>query len=149
MPRRSARRRWTHSSARVGPAAEEGTPLSPALAERLRTTLDAIGTHGSAAARPRAWRLQEDLDPPGFAAFAALVAASAGGAQSRRRRRRQCRCSSGQRPIRAWRRPREARQTPRPGPPPAGCRLGGGRRRRRALRRLTWRNPGGWNPSAR
>ena len=51
-------------------AAEEGTPLSPALAERLRTTLDAIGTHGSAAARHARGRLQEDLDPPGFSAFA-------------------------------------------------------------------------------
>jgi hypothetical protein len=57
-------------------AAEEGTPLSPALAERLRTTLDAIGTHGSAAARHARGRLQEDLDPPGFAAFAALVASA-------------------------------------------------------------------------
>jgi hypothetical protein len=60
-------------------AAEEGTPLSPALAERLRTTLDAIGAHGSAAARHARGRLQEDLDPPGFSAFAALVA-SAGSA---------------------------------------------------------------------
>jgi len=57
-------------------AAEEGTPLSPALAERLRTTLDAIGTHGSAAARHARGRLQEDLDPPGFSAFAALVASA-------------------------------------------------------------------------
>ena len=57
-------------------AAEEGTPLSPALAERLRTTLDAIGAHGSAAARHARGRLQEDLDPPGFAAFAALVASA-------------------------------------------------------------------------
>ena len=57
-------------------AAEEGTPLSPALAERLRTTLDAIGTHGSAAARHARGRLQEDLDPPGFTAFAALVASA-------------------------------------------------------------------------
>jgi hypothetical protein len=57
-------------------AAEEGTPLSPALAERLRTTLDAIGAHGSAAARHARGRLQEDLDPPGFDAFAALVASA-------------------------------------------------------------------------
>ena len=57
-------------------AAEEGTPLSPALAERLRTTLDAIGAHGSAAARHARGRLQEDLDPPGFSAFAALVASA-------------------------------------------------------------------------
>lgn len=54
-------------------AAEEGTPLSPALTERLRVTLDAIGAHGSAAARHARGRLQEDLDPPGFAAFAALA----------------------------------------------------------------------------
>ena len=55
---------------------KKGTPLSPALAERLRTTLDAIGAHGSAAARHARGRLQEDLDPPGFAAFAALVASA-------------------------------------------------------------------------
>ena len=55
-------------------AAEEGTPLSPALTERLRVTLDAIGAHGAAAARHARGRLQEDLDPPGFAAFAALAA---------------------------------------------------------------------------
>ncbi len=55
-------------------AAEEGTPLSPALAERLRTTLEAIGAFGSGAARHARGRLQEDLDPPGFAAFAALAA---------------------------------------------------------------------------
>ena len=54
-------------------AAEEGTPLSPALGERLKTTIDAIGSHGSAEARHQRGRLQEDLDPPGFAAFAALA----------------------------------------------------------------------------
>ncbi len=54
-------------------AAEEGTPLSPALTDRLRVTLDAIGAHGSAAARHARGRLQDDLDPPGFAAFAALA----------------------------------------------------------------------------
>jgi hypothetical protein len=54
-------------------AAEEGTPLSPALTERLRVTLDAIGAHGAGAARHARGRLQEDLDPPGFAAFAALA----------------------------------------------------------------------------
>jgi hypothetical protein len=54
-------------------AAEEGTPLSPALTERLRVTLDAIGAHGTSAARHARGRLQEDLDPPGFAAFAALA----------------------------------------------------------------------------
>ncbi len=55
-------------------AAEESTPLSPALAERLRTTLDAIGLYGAAAARHAKGRLQDDLDPPGFSAFAALAA---------------------------------------------------------------------------
>ena len=59
-------------------AAEEGTPLSPALAERLRTTLDAIGAYGAAAARHARGRLQEDLDPPGFAALAMLGAAASG-----------------------------------------------------------------------
>jgi hypothetical protein len=62
-------------------AADEGTPLSPALTERLRTTLDAIGAYGSAATRHARGRLQEDLDPPGFAALASLGAgdAEAGG----------------------------------------------------------------------
>jgi len=60
----------TRASAR---AAEEGTPLSPALSERLKTTLEAIGAFGSAEARHARGRLQEDLDPPGFAAFAALA----------------------------------------------------------------------------
>jgi hypothetical protein len=59
-------------------AAEEGTPLSPALGERLKTTLDAIGLYGGAEAKHQRGRLQEDLDPPGFAAFAAL----AGGAKA-------------------------------------------------------------------
>jgi hypothetical protein len=54
-------------------AAEEGTPLSPALGERLKTTLEAIGAFGSADARHGRGRLQEDLDPPGFAAFASLA----------------------------------------------------------------------------
>jgi hypothetical protein len=54
-------------------AAEEGTPLSPALGERLKTTLDAIGAYGSSEAKHHRGRLQEDLDPPGFAAFAALA----------------------------------------------------------------------------
>ena len=54
-------------------AAEEGTPLSPALGERLKTTLEAIGAFGSNDARHARGRLQEDLDPPGFAAFAALA----------------------------------------------------------------------------
>jgi hypothetical protein len=54
-------------------AADEGTPLSPALAERLKTTLEAIGAFGSSDGRHARGRLQEDLDPPGFAAFAALA----------------------------------------------------------------------------
>ncbi len=54
-------------------AADEGTPLSPALGERLKTTLEAIGAFGSAEGRHHRGRLQEDIDPPGFAAFAALA----------------------------------------------------------------------------
>lgn len=54
-------------------AAEEGTPLSPALGERLKTTLEAIGAFGTTDARHARGHLQEDLDPPGFAAFAALA----------------------------------------------------------------------------
>ena len=55
-------------------ADEARAPLSAALASRLRTTLDAIGAYGSDAARHAHGRLQEDLDPPGFSAFAALAA---------------------------------------------------------------------------
>jgi hypothetical protein len=57
-------------------AADEGTPLSPALGERLKTTIEAIGAFGSRDARHHRGRLQEDLDPPGFAAFAALASTS-------------------------------------------------------------------------
>ena len=57
-------------------AADEGTPLSPALSERLKTTLEAIGAFGSGEGRHARGRLQEDLDPPGFAAFAALASLS-------------------------------------------------------------------------
>jgi hypothetical protein len=64
-------------------AAEEGTPLSPALTERLRTTLDAIGAYGGAAARHARGRLQEDLDPPGFAALASLGAGDTSAAGKR------------------------------------------------------------------
>ena len=55
-------------------AAESGVELSASLLERLRTTLDAIGAYGSDAARHAHGRLQADLDPPGFSAFAALAA---------------------------------------------------------------------------
>ena len=95
-----ARRRWTHCcrAPRREPL-KKGTPLSPALAERLRTTLDAIGAHGSAAARHARGRLQEDLDPPGFAAFAALAGLGrAGGAQAGGDAGASRRCWSGQRP---------------------------------------------------
>lgn len=68
-------------------AVDEGAPLSPALTERLRTTLEAIGAFGSATAKHQRGRLQEDLDPPGFAAFASLAAgrtAAPSGSGSRR-----------------------------------------------------------------
>jgi hypothetical protein len=71
----------TRATARAG---EEGTPLSPALTERLRTTLDAIGAYGSAAARHQRGRLQEDLDPPGFAALASLGTGEASPPASRK-----------------------------------------------------------------
>ena len=64
-------------------AADEGTPLSPALTDRLRTTLDAIGAYGGAAARHARGRLQEDLDPPGFAALASLGAGGTAAAGKR------------------------------------------------------------------
>lgn len=70
-------------------AAEEGTPLSPALGERLKTTLEAIGAFGSAEARHAKGRLQEDLDPPGFAAFAALASGARAGATPASARRPQ------------------------------------------------------------
>ena len=72
----------TRASAR---AAEEGTPLSPALGERLKTTLEAIGAFGSADSRHARGRLQEDLDPPGFAAFAALASGAKAAPASERK----------------------------------------------------------------
>ncbi len=82
----------TRASAR---AAEEGTPLSPALGERLKTTLEAIGAFGSREARHQRGRLQEDIDPPGFAAFAALASTAKAAPQPPRARRRRRRSRRG------------------------------------------------------
>lgn len=46
---------------------------SPALMARIATTLDAISSYGSANPAPVSGRLEADIDPPGFGAFAGLV----------------------------------------------------------------------------
>jgi hypothetical protein len=61
--------------------AEDGKPPGDAIAERLRIDLEALAFDtGAAAVAARQW-LDDDLEPPGFEAMAALqIAAMAGGA---------------------------------------------------------------------
>jgi hypothetical protein len=47
---------------------------------RITTTLEALSTYGSMADAPRAGRLTDDVDPPGFETLAALVPRVGGGA---------------------------------------------------------------------
>ncbi len=124
-------------------AAEEGTPLSPALSERLKTTLEAIGAFGSSDGRHARGRLQEDLDPPGFAAFAALARHG----QARARRRSQGRAE--RRPSRRawWWVDRSVSIRTRGKPPPRRARRCTRRRPRRHARRTRPRPPA--RPSAR
>jgi hypothetical protein len=56
--------------------AEEGLALSPAVRQRLHTTLEALAAFGTDGARHRHGRLVEDLDPPGFEALMALAPAA-------------------------------------------------------------------------
>ena len=55
-----------------------GHAASPEAARRIATTLEALATWGRAEGAPRAGRLADDLDPPGFEAIAALVPRSGG-----------------------------------------------------------------------
>ena len=50
-----------------------GHNASPDITRRVATTLEALGTYGSHPDAPRAGRLTDDIDPPGFEALAALV----------------------------------------------------------------------------
>jgi hypothetical protein len=52
---------------------------SPDAARRIGTTLEALAAWGRTNGAPRAGRLTDDLDPPGFEALAALVPRSGGG----------------------------------------------------------------------
>jgi hypothetical protein len=55
----------------------DGASVSPALRQRLTTTLEGLAAFGSSPARPKAGRLIADVDPPGFAALAGLASAGA------------------------------------------------------------------------
>lgn len=57
---------------------EAGLAVSQAMRSRVSTTLEALSIYGGREPGPRVGRLTEDVDPPGFAALAALVPAGAG-----------------------------------------------------------------------
>ena len=50
-----------------------GHNASPDITRRVTTTLEALATYGAHPDAPRAGRLIDDIDPPGFEALAALV----------------------------------------------------------------------------
>jgi len=50
-----------------------GHNASPDMTRRVTTTLEALATYGSHPDAPRAGRLIDDIEPPGFEALAALV----------------------------------------------------------------------------
>jgi archaellum component FlaC len=52
---------------------EAGHNASPETTRRIMTTLEALATYGDTPGAPRAGRLTDDIDPPGFEALAALV----------------------------------------------------------------------------
>src|SRR5687767_10506813 len=52
---------------------DSGHNPSPDMSRRMTTTLEALATYGETPGAPRAGRLTDDLDPPGFEALAALV----------------------------------------------------------------------------
>lgn len=65
-------------SALMGKAREllaESGSTSDDIRQRVETTLEALSVYGSSDAAPRAGRLTGDVQPPGFAALAALVPA--------------------------------------------------------------------------
>jgi hypothetical protein len=58
---------------------EAGHGASPDATRRVGTTLEALAAFGESNGAPQAGRLQDDLDPPGFEAIAALVPRPGGG----------------------------------------------------------------------
>jgi hypothetical protein len=52
---------------------DAGHNASPDTTRRIMTTLEALATYGDTPGAPRAGRLTDDIDPPGFEALAALV----------------------------------------------------------------------------
>jgi hypothetical protein len=52
---------------------QAGSNPTPDTMRRITTTLEALSTYGSLADAPRAGRLADDVDPPGFETLAALV----------------------------------------------------------------------------
>ena len=58
---------------------DAGHNPSPDTTRRIMTTLEALATWGDTPGAPRAGRLTDDLDPPGFEALAALVPRGDGG----------------------------------------------------------------------
>jgi hypothetical protein len=52
---------------------QAGSNPSPDTMRRITTTLEALSTYGSLPDAPRAGRLADDVDPPGFETLAALV----------------------------------------------------------------------------
>lgn len=58
---------------------EAGHNASPDATRRIMTTLEALAAYGDTPGAPKAGRLTDDIDPPGFEALAALVPRSEGG----------------------------------------------------------------------
>ena len=52
---------------------QAGSNPTPETMRRITTTLEALSTYGSIPDAPRAGRLSDDVDPPGFETLAALV----------------------------------------------------------------------------
>jgi hypothetical protein len=71
----NARREALSSLARIAAEtlASGGYSATPDMMRRITTTLEALSTYGSLPAAPRAGRLTDDVDPPGFETLAALV----------------------------------------------------------------------------
>lgn len=69
--RREALSELTTLAARV--LREQGSNPAPDIMRRVTTTLEALATYGSHPDAPRAGRLSDDIDPPGFEVLAALV----------------------------------------------------------------------------
>lgn len=62
---------------------EENGSTSPDIRQRVETTIEALSVYGTSESAPRVGRLTGDVQPPGFAALAALVPAGPGGFAAR------------------------------------------------------------------